>query len=190
MVRRKGTRFVNVADMQFPSRWTTAFAVLLATSMCGCGLSKPKPPTSRSTAQETLSTTTNSGPHYHYLTQAELAKHAATSPGRAVLNFWWYVQNQDFYRAHAALTREFQQQPKRDVQQFGSLVMDEYAHWLGNGPRVILEDISGSSATVVMRYAPPGFGSPPSTPVSFSLVREEGQWKIAYNFYLATRLSA
>jgi hypothetical protein len=158
--------------------------------MCGCGLSKPKPPTSHSTAHETVSTTTNSGPHYHYLTQAELAKHTATSPGRAVLNFWWYIQNQDFYRAHQALTREFQQQPKRDVQQFGTLVMDEYTHWLGNGPRVILEDISGSSATVVMRYAPPGFGAPPPTPVSFSMVREEGQWKIAYNFYLATRLSA
>jgi hypothetical protein len=105
-----------------------------------------------------------------------------------VLDFWWDIQYQDLFRAYGALTPTFQQQYGKTVQHFANLVMADYGHWLGPEPQVIQDNIQGNSATVVMRYTPPGL--PLMTPFTFSLVRQSGQWKIAYNFYLANRLSA
>jgi hypothetical protein len=178
----------HVTEMPSFPRWVVASGSILAAVLCGCGLNTPKRPASARTVPSASSTTKQSAPHYDYLTQAEVGKRAATSPGRAVLDFWWDVQNEDFYRAYALLAKSFQHRSGRGVQEFGVLLMDDYTHWLGKGPRLILENISGSSATVVTEYAPPGL--PSLTPVSFSLVREAGQWKIAYNFYLTVRLSA
>jgi hypothetical protein len=179
--------FYDVPAMRSATLWTTIFAALLAVALSGCGLSKPTP-AKGSASGTTSSVTTTPTPHYRYLTNADLTKYATTSPARVVLDFWWDVQYQDFYRAYGELGRPFQRQYGKGVQHFAVLLMDDYTHWLGEGPHVIRENISGSSATVVTQYAPPRL--PPLTPVSFSMVREGGQWKIAYNFYLAIRLSA
>jgi hypothetical protein len=182
--------FYDVPAMRSATRWAAIFTALLATAMTvsGCGLSKPTP-AKGSVSGKTSPATTPPTSNYRYLTHADFAKYAVDSPARAALEFWWDIQYQDFYRAYGRLSRSFQRQYGKGVQRFATLVMAEYGHWLGNDPHVIDDYISGSSATVVTRYTPPGF--PPSrTPYSFSLVREGEQWKIAYNFYLATRLSA
>lgn len=168
-------------------RWLAAAALTVAiTFSVGCGLEKPEPPPEREEAQASPAVEADTPTAYEpeFLTLDDVRRYERGDPRRAVLDFWFAIQYRDLLSAYESLTAEFQREFSPSLRRFGTYVMADHARWLTK-PSMLFVQENGGRAIVAIKYALNGGGSERS---SLALEREDGRWKIAYDFYLSNRL--
>jgi hypothetical protein len=155
--------------------------------LSGCSFDKPTPTERSSTADATDATLTAWEPRgSQFLTQADVQGHSPGSPARAVFNFWFQIQHRDLLSAYESLAREFRTRFAGSLRRFGRYVMADYSRWLTK-PRLLFVQTEGDKATVALTYRNSARIVQRS---SFSLRQSASGWAIAYEAYLANRLSA
>lgn len=174
------------------NRWLVAAAVTAALiPIVGCGLEKPTPPDERDEASNPAVTRPQqphpegaATPEPEYLTGKDLRRYEPSDPRRIVLRFWFAVQYRDLLSAYESLTAEFRREFSPSLRRFGTYVMADHGRWLTT-PSMLFVEENGGRASVAVSYPLRGGGTERS---AFSLERERGRWKIAYDFYLTNRL--
>jgi hypothetical protein len=145
----------------------------LALGMClvpGCGFGGDEP--TERVQQPTL------------LRAADVNRHAAGSPARALLEWWRAMQFDNATAAAGYYAASLRLEPEQIDRQ---LVLSRTAF---NGrPRVIQVDERDDRATVLVLFEqrianPNGRVDVVRSPRGFNLVRENGEWKIADNLYV------
>ncbi len=150
-------------------------AVFSGFAIAGCGVSEPK---------EESSATAVDTPTPEYLSPEDIAEAPNDSPEKTLLEFWSAIQNQQMPNAFDKLAPEYKDKAK-NVDNFAKFIMADYAHWLIN-PEIISSNVSGNDATVGITRETSDDLSERSSVV---LRRINGDWRIAYNFYLSNRLA-
>jgi hypothetical protein len=149
----------------------------------GCSVNAPKAPPDSSTEAQLAQGA--QPPPAQYISDEELAKLKADTPEHAVLAFWQAVQYKNLLLAYDGLASGFKREFAGSQPRFSKSVSADFQHWL-TPPKFLFTRRNGSTAVVAFSYRPQGL--PDADRSTVTLVRERGQWRIAYLFYLANRL--
>jgi hypothetical protein len=164
-----------------------AVAALLGVALTGCSVDEPSPTEQSSTARSADVPQPAPEPReQQFLTRADVEEYPRGSPERAVFEFWFRVQYRDLLSAYESLTPEFRREFAGSLRRFGTYVMADYPRWLTN-PRLLFVRTEGNEAMVALAYRNTAGAGERS---SFSLRRTPAGWAVAYDFYLANRLTA
>jgi hypothetical protein len=163
-------------------------AALAATALAvtGCSVGAPKRPQTNTTGTGTATAASSAdAPPPRYITDAQLRKLHSDSPEHTFMEFWQAAQFKNLLIAYDLLGKDFRSQFAGSLPRFSQFVSADFQHWLVAQPKILSVNTSGSSATAVISYRPPG-GLEDRSMAAF--VRERGKWRIAFYFYLANRL--
>jgi hypothetical protein len=171
-------------------RATLAAALaVMALVGAGCSVGKPEPPKNAATTGTSTGTTTVAGSDEdappRYISEKEIDELPEDSPARSILMFWQAAQYKNMLVAYDLLSRDFQDQFAGTLPRFSKFIAADIRHFLVAQPKIVSEQEDGSNATVIISYRAPGGIEDRS---AVSLVRERGEWRIAFLFYLANRL--
>jgi hypothetical protein len=170
--------------------WVQRLAVvgaLVGLALSACSLDKPTPTERSSTANATTATLESAEPREpEFLTQDDIERYSRGSPSRAVFNFWFQIQHRDLLSAYESLAPGFRRRFAGSLGRFGTYVMADYGRWLRN-PRLLFSRTDRNKAIVALTYRNAAGTVERS---SFSLRRKSRGWAIAYEAYLANRLTA
>ena len=160
--------------------------LFVAVAVAGCSTDAPKATDETTTKRGDAAPANGTAPQPVYLTTADREAQKVGTPQRAVIDFWSTVQNRDLLAAYDMLTADFKRQFAPTLRKFGTFIIADHPHWLVK-PKVLSAETDSAVSSVVVTYPIPGGNAPRET---FSLVRDSGQWRIRYNFYLVNRLTA
>lgn len=162
-----------------PKRFLAGLAVAAVLAVAGCGDGGDPPPPGTPSAAEYL------------LTPAAVRKQSEGSPQAALLEWWRSIQYNDF-EGYADLLvaplraqRQASERARRDLTlASGELIRSQ--------PKIDDAEEEQDQATIFTRIEtrqPVGATrfTTSSSPQAFTLVREDGQWKIADDFYVTNR---
>lgn len=119
--------------------------------------------------------------------EGDLDEFPAGSPQRALLEFWREIQYKNYPSAYERLTKEFQEDYAKDIANFEKYVSADYLHWLATPDLSEEGEKSGDDKEQTMFFE----YKAPDRPVerdSVTMEQEDGEWKLAYYFYLINRL--
>ncbi len=153
-----------------------AVTVLL---LAGCGGGDDPPPPGSPSAAEFL------------ITPAAIRAEPAGSPERALLSWWRSIQYNDFEGYVDALAAPLQSQRRGDARAQRDLTLAA-GELIRSQPKVGDVEEEGARATVYTRIEtrqPIGATrfTTSSNPQGFTLVREDGEWKIADDYFVTSR---
>ena len=159
--------------------------VTASLSVAGCSADAPKPPQGATTTTSSSAPAKDQAPSSRYITDEELAKVDKNSPDHTILAFWQDAQYKNMLDAYNLLGKDFRDQFAGSLPRFSKFIAADFNYWLAAKPKIVSVDQHGNTANVIVSYRPPGGVEDRSTA---TLVREGGEWRIAFLFYLANRL--
>jgi hypothetical protein len=171
------------SDLHASLRVAAAALLVLAAGLA-CSASAPDEPESPTTLATSKQSEKGPTAHRRYLKWTDVQRYSPNSPRRAVLTFWYAVQQRDMVTAYRLLDSSF---PGRGtLTHFADFLLAEHGRWLVR-PQVVAIFAPGREANVTVMYSTP---TDPRARTTFNLRRRPTGWKIYYEYYLSTRLNA
>ena len=170
-------------------RLACALAVA-ALALAGCSVGAPEEPA----AERAQGTPSPAGaaaeptPQPDLLRPSDVERRPEGSSERALFELWYAIQYRDMLAAYDLLTEDFKREFSPSLKRFGTYVMADHPRWLAR-PDVLFKRRERGREIVTIRYRRPEPGRPEER-FSMTFAREDGLWKLAYDFYLANRLTA
>jgi len=169
-------------------------AVLTAAVFAGCSVGAPEEPAKPPQASDKEAAAQRASakpdatptPAPRYIEQEDVTATPDGSAREAFYKLWFAVQYRDMLTAYDLMSADFRRDFARSLPRFSEYVMADYRRWLSK-PKVLFTTKTNNGESLAVSYRPPG-GSEERFATTFT--RESGRWKVAYDFYLAQRLSA